>query len=182
MEIEAKVKVESLNAVKKKLIDMGAQFSEKKKQVDYIFKQKGKEYAEQGPGDYIWRIRKSARNTLTFKALTETAGVWVEHETEIGNIEEMKKILLKSGFSQVLTMTKERTPGELGDFELCLDDIKELGTHLEIALDSTDEKTAKKRIVELLNKLGYDENQIIHKGYVAILFERMGVRFSGGTG
>jgi predicted adenylyl cyclase CyaB len=182
MEIEAKVKVEDLEQVKQKLIQMGAQFSEKKKQIDHIFKPKGKEFAEQGPGDYIWRIRESARNKLTFKALTETAGVWVEHETEIKDPEEMKKILLKSGFSQVLIMTKERTPGELGDFELCLDDIKELGTHLEIALDSNDEKIAKKRIVELLGKLGYGESQIIHKGYVAILFERMGVKFRDGTG
>tara|TARA_Y100000310_G_scaffold240778_1_gene244682 strand:- start:1648 stop:2202 length:555 start_codon:yes stop_codon:yes gene_type:complete len=179
MEVEARVKVDSLEEVKEKLVGLGAEFYKEKNQVDSIFKKKGDELKPQGPGDFILRIRESDKNFLTFKALTETTGAWVEHETEVQNAEEMNEILVKSGFSKALTMTKKRLCGALDDFELCLDDIKELGTFIEIALDSDDEKKAKEEIVGLLNKLGFDESQIVHKGYVAILFERQGVKFNG---
>lgn len=179
MEVEAKVKVENLESVKKKLLSMGAEFHPEKRQADYFFKRKGHELDPQGPGDFLLRVRVSSKNFLTIKVLTDRAGVQIEHETEIGNPEAARKLLEAAGFSQFLTMTKTRIPGKLEDFELCLDDIKELGTHLEIALDSQDSHKAKERIVELLGKLGFHENDIIHKGYVTILQERMGVRFDG---
>ena len=103
----------------------------------------------------------------------------IEHETQIADPKAARSILKAAGFSLCLTMTKKRIPRKLGEFEMCLDDIKELGTHLEVALDSQDGALAKKKIVELLGKLGYKESDIIHKGYVVILFERMGVEFKG---
>jgi len=179
MEVEARVKVNNLEEIKEKLIGLGAEFYKEKTQTDSIFKKKGDELKPQGPGDFILRIRESDKTFLTFKALTETTGAWVEHETEIQNAEETKAILLKLGFAKALSMTKNRLSGKLDDFELCLDDVKELGTYMEIALDSSDEKKAREDILKLLNKLGFDENQIVHKGYVAMLFERLGVKFNG---
>jgi len=179
MEVEAKVKVQSLEAMRTKLESMGAEFHPEKRQHDSIFKRKGHELDPQKPGDFILRVRESSKNFLAIKVLTDRPGVWIEHETEVADSVAAKALLEAAGFVQVLTMTKTRIPGTLEDFELCLDDIKELGTHLEIALDSHDGHTAKKKIVELLGKLGYQEKDIIHKGYVAILFERMGVKFEG---
>jgi hypothetical protein len=45
-----------------------------------------------------------------------------------------------------------------------------------------DGSPAKGRIIEFLEGLGFQEKEIIHKGYVAILFERIGVRFEKGSG
>lgn len=179
MEVEVRVKVDNLEEIKNKLIALGAEFYKEKIQVDSFFKRKGEELAPAGPGNVLLRVRESDKNKLTFKALTEQTGVWIEHETEISNPEETKLMLEKIGFSKVTTMTKKRISGKLDEFELCLDDIKELGTYLEIALDSSDGEAAKKKLIELLNKLGFDESQIIHKGYGAMLFERLGVKFEG---
>lgn len=178
MEVEARVKVDNLEKLKQQLAGLGAEFLKEKTQVDSIFKKKGEEFKQQGSGDFILRIRESDKNIFTFKSLTDRAGVWVEHETEIGNPEDMKKILERTGFSKAITMTKKRLQGKLGDFEVCLDDIKELGTYMEIALDSLDGNTAKKRIVELLAQLGFPKDRIIHKGYVALIFESMGVIYN----
>jgi predicted adenylyl cyclase CyaB len=178
MEVETRVKVDDLQQLKSKLVKLGASFSSEKCQADTIYKRKGEEGKTQGPGDFILRIRESTKNLFTLKALTDKAGVWVEHETEISNPEEMKKILDTAGFAVSFTMTKKRIPGELQDFEICLDDIKEIGTYMEIALDSTDGASAKKRIVELLASLGFSEDKIIHKGYVAMIYETKGVRFN----
>ena len=132
------------------------------------------------PGNFILRIRKSTKNSLTFKALTDRAGVWIEHETEISDPEQLRSILEKIGFVERVSMHKTRLPGKLDDFELCLDDIEELGTYMEIALDSEDGNKAKDRIMGLLAKLGFSEKDIEHKGYVALLFEKLhGVRFKG---
>jgi predicted adenylyl cyclase CyaB len=179
MEVEARVKVDDMESLKKKLLSMGAEFYQEKRQHDSIFKRKGHELDTQRPGDFILRIRESSKNSLTVKVLTDRPGVWIEHETEIADPEAARRLLEAAGFAQVLTMTKTRIPGTLDGFELCLDDIKELGTHLEIALDSQDGHGSKKRIVELLGKLGYREKDIIHKGYVVMLFERLGVKFEG---
>jgi len=179
MEVEARVKVNNLEEIKKKLTDLGAEFFAEKTQIDSIFKPKGFELRPQGPGDIILRVRESDKNYLTFKAFTEQPGVWVEHETVIENPKEAKQILLKSGFVKALSMTKKRLPGKLNNFEICLDDIKELGTYIEISLDSYNGNTAKKEIMNLLDKLEFDESQIIHKGYVTILLERLGIKFKG---
>lgn len=58
--------------------------------------------------------------------MIENAGIWVEHETEISNTKETESILLKSGFSKTITMTKDRLSGKLKELELCLDTIKDL--------------------------------------------------------
>ena len=157
-------------------------FSVLNHQQDIIFKPKGKEYTPQGPGDFILRIRKSIKNFLTFKALTENAGVWVEHETEISNVDETEQMLLKTGFSKTITMTKDRISGKIDDLEICLDNIRELGTFIEIEAISDDELEAKNKIVGLLKKIGHSEKEIIHKGYVAILFEKKGAVFNGNSG
>ncbi len=67
-----------------------------------IFKPIGKELSPQGLGDFVLRVRKSSKDYLTYKALTENSGVWVEHETEITNPDETIHMILKSGFSKVI--------------------------------------------------------------------------------
>lgn len=179
MEIEIRAKVDNLQKMKKKLEDIGASFEEEKKQIDYIFKRKGEEKKDQGPGDFILRIRDSNKNILTFKALTDTAGVWEEHQTVIDDTKEMRIILERIGFVCCLTMIKKRIKGNLGDFEVCLDDVEGLGPHIEVELESDNKEKAKKMIMDLLGKLGIDEKNVEHKGYVALLFERQGVKYRG---
>ena len=64
MEIEAKVKLQSLESMRKKLLSMGAEFYPEKIQKDFIFKRKGHEMDSQGPGDFILRIRESSKKII----------------------------------------------------------------------------------------------------------------------
>lgn len=179
MEIEARVKVEDFESLEKKLKSIGAEFFEKKKQVDSIYKPKGTEFESQGPGSFLLRIRKSKKNSLTYKSLTKTTGAWIEYETEITNPEEMEKILLNSGFALVYTMTKERLPGKLDEFEICLDNIKELGKYIEVALESDNRKEARNKIEEFFLRIGFDKDQIIYQGYGEMMFKNLGVKYNG---
>jgi predicted adenylyl cyclase CyaB len=97
----------------------------------------------------------------------------------------MRNILEKSNFSHVFSIIKTRTIGKLGEFELCIDDVKELGKYLEIALHSEDLKNAegaKEKISNLIAELGFDESNVEHRGYAAIISQNMGVKFEGGAG
>jgi len=179
MEVEAKVELKDLEEIKKKLISLGAKFFKEKKQDDIFFYKKGAENKVQGPGDFVLRIRESDKNTFTFKALTDRTGFWVEHETEISSPREMKIILEKTGFVEMTAMHKKRIPGELGEFELCLDDVKELGKFLEVALESEEGEKSERKLVDFLKKLEFDEKEIIHKGYGAMMFAKLGIKFDG---
>lgn len=178
MEIEVKVKIEDIEEVKKKLMEMGVVFSEPKQQIDDYYKQKGKETETQRQGSYIIRIRsENGKFFLTMKILTGKQGVWEEFETKISDKEQMEKMLDKMGYVVVISKVKERTQGKFNDFEINLDKIEGLGNFVEFELITDDSKKAKERILSLIEKLGLPKENIIHKGYVRLLFEKMGVKY-----
>ena len=180
MEIEARVRVDSLDHIKLELVKLGAMFSHKETQDDVIYKRKEDLNAVQRAGSFILRIRKTDINSkLTFKALTETAGSWVEHETKVSNPKDMKAILGKIGFVNALEVQKKREHGKLGEINICLDSIEGLGDYLELEVVSDNVQDGKSKINILLQKLDFSEDQIIHDGYVAMLFKRQGVVFDG---
>ncbi len=178
MEIEVKVKVENLEEVKKKLESIGAKFGSPKKQVDNYYKQKGKEMELQKAGSFLLRIRsENEKSILTMKLLTGKQGVWEEYETEISNKKDMERILEKLGFVKVISKVKTREQGKLNEFEVNLDKIEGLGDFVEFELISDNSEEAKKRILRLIEKLKLPKENIIHKGYARLLFEKMGVEY-----
>jgi predicted adenylyl cyclase CyaB len=179
MEVESKVKVASLEKLKQQLIKMGAVFGEQKTQEDQYFYRDDVLDKVKGPGSSIVRIRKSSKCYLTSKTFTNQLGAWEEHEIVIENPEELRKLLIKVGFVPVLDIIKKRQTGRLNEYELCLDDIKDYGTYLEVSLDSDEKETARKKILELLNKLGFKESDIDHRSYAEVMLGNKGEKYQG---
>ncbi len=166
MEIEAKVRIKDIDAIKLELRKLGAIFSHLEIQEDMYFKKKGAEMKE---GSFPLRIRKTPTKTaLTFKALTDVDGAWREHETHVSNHGETRNILENVGYERGFEIHKEREHGVLGDINLCIDTIKNLGTFLELEVITGDVTLGKQKIVDLLTKLGFSEKDIIHKGYLTL--------------
>jgi predicted adenylyl cyclase CyaB len=132
-----------------------------------------------GPGSFVLRIRKANNCYLTYKAFTEQTGCWIEHEVIIDDPEAMKEILIKSDFVQIIKIAKSRIKGKLDEFELCLDNVEDFGTYMEIALEDIDKEIARKKLIELLNKLGFEEKDIIHQGYPELMLLKKGYSFHG---
>ena len=173
MEIEVRVKAPNLEEIKQKLEEQGFVFEAQKEQEDLIFKKKGHEKENVGPGSSIVRLRKSGGSAkLGYKELTDIDGVWVEHESNVEDYEEVKKIIEKLDLVKTIEMHKKRTEGKLDKISVCLDDIKELGKFIEVEIISEEPKAAKQELVDFIKKLGFKEQEIIHKGYVRILLER----------
>lgn len=151
MEIEVKARVKNLSDMAKRLEKLGARFEEEEHQDDYYFKEHGKEKEVQRAGSVLLRIRHSEHgNFFTLKGLTEKVGCWEEYETEVGDADETRKILERIGYSEVLQINKKRRKGGLGEFELCLDSVKQLGNYLEVALESHDH-AVKEKIIRFLH-------------------------------
>lgn len=179
MEIEVKAKVPNLTPIKKKFQKMGVRFGKSVKQIDHYFKLEGKEKESQGPGSALLRIRQQGgKIELTVKKLTNRKGVWEEYEVTVSN-KNIFVILAALGFVPVFTITKIRETGVYGHFNLCLDTIKELGNYIEVEKFGKNGEKIQNEIVTLLHSLGIKDSQIERRGYAQILFQKMGVRYSG---
>jgi adenylate cyclase class 2 len=180
LEVEVKARLKDLEAIKQKLVSLGAKFVAPVEQSDSYFKPKGFDKENQGPGDWIMRIRTSDKKSfLTLKTLTEALGAWHELETEISNPEQAKKILETMQLENVFTLNKQRTYGTIEDFELCLDNIKELGYYLEVALEASESKNSRQKIIDFLKEIGIKEKDIEKRGYGEIIGEKLGHKFKG---
>lgn len=180
MEVEIKAKVKNFTNIKSKLIKLGAKLEKSKKQLDVFYKPKKEVRSTLRPGSYILRIRESGNNKfLTFKALTPIKGVWEEHELRIDNTNEMKKILERLNLVRVFSINKIRITARLGDFELNLDRVKELGNYIEIGLIDKDGEKAQNKIREVYSKLGISEKQLERRGYGEIIVASMGIKSNG---
>ncbi len=180
MEVEVKARLKSLEEIKKKLESLGAKFLAPVEQRDAYFKPKGFDEKKQGPGDWVLRIRSSnGKSILTLKILTEILGAWHEYETGIEKEEQAKKILAAMGLVNVFTLNKTRAYGALEGFELCLDNVKELGYYLEVALESEEKEGSRNKIISFLKKIGIAEQDIEKRGYGEIIGEKLGHKFSG---
>ncbi len=147
---------------------------------DKLFKTPGWENRESGPGDFILRLREEGdRSILTWKSFTDVRGAWLEHETGILDPLAMERIILGSGFELALELHKERTKGQLGEFELCLDKVKELGDFLEVALESERKVEPRERIRTFMGNLGISPDIMESRGYPEMIFEDMGIKIVG---
>jgi len=181
MEVEVKAKVDNLDEIKERLESMGALFGKEIEQNDTFFKPADFNKKPQGPGDWILRIRKQGeKKFLTLKALTEVTGAWKEHETLIQNGEEAINITNAMGLVNVFNLSKKRIIGNVDGFELCIDNVKELGTFLEVAIETENEsdiESIREKIVDFIKRLGIDENNIERRGYGEIIGEKLGHKF-----
>ena len=131
-EIEVKVRVADLVTIASKLEASGCVLSDRVLQEDEIF-------ANFTPFDVfktgitILRIRKSSNKILFTVKKSQTSDLdCLEREVEIDNAEEMKEAILLMGYYQAVQVKKYRQKTRYMDYEICLDEVDELGLFVEI--------------------------------------------------
>jgi len=182
VEVESRVKLSS--AEQERLIgELAARQIELASPVlqrDVYFKERGFRDSVHGPGSAIIRIRyMPSAVTLNMKRLTTQDGVWEEFETKIqdGNVAE--RIMHAMGAELAVIVRKKRRSGRIGEIEVQIDEVEELGTYLELAMQVDQEfGRARNMIDQLLRELGIPADRVELRGYPVILLERQGVSFS----
>jgi len=180
--VESKVRLldGDLGQIEAQLLDQGVTLGSAIHQKDVYFKEQGFRDKVHGAGSYLVRVRYAAHGTtLNMKRLTETDGVWEEIETPVENGEIVEQILLTIGVEHAVTVDKKRRMAKLDDLEIIIDEVADLGTFLELAIEGGGSVTeARARINIFLGKLGISSDRVELRGYPSIILEDQGVRFS----
>lgn len=122
---------------------------------------------------YVLRIRKSERKcTLAYKSFVDDGNSWIEEETEISDLDSMKKILVYLGQEKYLDIKKHRVSFKYEQIEINLDKIDGLGNFIELEIIHDDIEYGKVKLKNfLIDDLKCITIEIIDKGYVQLMEE-----------
>ena len=184
IEVEIKVKVDSLDEIRKKVEKIG-KLVKAIRQVDEYYVPCQRDFFANKPHPIEWlRIRTNPDKSIfeydlsINKKENGEQDSCEEYETEVSSPDELRKILKFLDFKSVITVDKHREYWQCGDIEVALDHIEGLGDFIEAEAngDFSDVVEAKKVCIEFLENLGIKDvrEKKIHKGYPAMLLEKMG--------
>jgi len=170
IEIEVKVKAD-LKAVEKRLLQEGADFVNEERQIDSYYNAPDRNFAQT---DEALRLRSVGRkNMLTYKGpRLDTASKSRKEVTLSVSRKRTEELLSSLGFSKFGQVTKLRRNYELGDLLVSLDDVENLGTFMEseALAEEKDLEFHEKMVIELLEKLGVSEGDIIRDSYLELIY------------
>ncbi|HWZ66122.1 MAG TPA: class IV adenylate cyclase [Patescibacteria group bacterium] len=172
-EIEVKAQLKDKDGFLKAAKQLGIQFND-------IVIQEDKTYETKAPYDdpnwNIFRLRKQGNKiilTMKHKASTRSRDNY-EYETVIENEDETVKMLERLGYGFGIGVNKKRRKAKYNDLELCLDEIDQLGSFVEVeklAEDEADVDAIQSELWSLLESLGVDIKDRVHKGYDTLMHE-----------
>jgi len=162
-EIEVKVRVVDLEALRTRLPELGARLEKERHPEDNtLFDFPDRDLA--GRGEAL-RVRWIGRKAfLTFKGAPEKSRrfkIRLEHETEARNGKALVRILGALGLAPVFRYEKRRTVWRKGTLKICLD---ETAAGMFVEFEGEREK-----IVRMARALGFPQKDWIKSTYVELL-------------
>lgn len=176
IEVEIRAKINNKSEVQSKLKEIGAVLKKSVHLEDRIF---GHEmFLDENKmiieGGLSARIRQVDQNIwLEFKEISRNKGAGVEIKADLDNMEEGLRFFEKLGFKEAFSVNKQRNVYSLDGFEICLDDVEQLGSFIEIeksVLSQDETELAKKECWSLLEKIA-PESEITNKKYGDLMQE-----------
>lgn len=166
-EIEVKAKVKDLNTLIPKLKEIGCVLFPPIIQNDYIYNQKGVDLKDHSHNTPVLRIREQEGKTIfTMKKNRRDELDCIEKEVEVSDKNILKEIIELLGFEQTVEVHKKRQKGKYGDYEICLDEVQELGSFIEVEkISNEDGETVKNELLSFLEKLGINKKDRVLIGY-----------------
>ena len=166
-EIEAKIRVSSLEPIASKLKELSAESLRQIQQVDTYFMDTTEQLRK---NDCTLRIRRQTiddeQSTLiTFKGPRSDSKFKsrTEHETSVGNAETAEKIFESLGYNKAIVIEKKRRMWSLDGCEVCLDELPQLGCFVEV--EGPNEAT----IASVLEKLNLHNEPHITESYASMM-------------
>jgi adenylate cyclase, class 2 len=164
IEVEVKAHVTDFEDVKEKLTEIGAEKIGTEHQMDVYFNAPHRDFAQT---DEALRIREIPENggkriILTYKGakLDGVSKTRKEIEVDVSDSEKMASILGNIGFRAAANVEKDRVIYLFNDSLISLDQVKKVGSFVEIekeAKEDEDFKNAVDEIFETYKKLGIEE-------------------------
>ena len=176
-EVEVKAHLRDRAQVKKKLEELGANFSKELHQVDHIFIPDGISFPPP-IGTPVLRVREQGEKYFfTLKISQGNRTDSLEREMEIEDGGKMVEILKRIGYKETVLVDKKRIKAKLSDMEVVLDSVKDLGEFIEaekiVANENVEErKKIQEELFAFLETLGVSkEDHIVDGKYDIMLSE-----------
>lgn len=172
-EIEVKAKLKDKKSFLEAAKNLGIHFSDIIIQEDKTYET---ELPYSNPNWNIFRLRKQDDKvilTMKHKASSRSRDNY-EYETEVENEADTIKILERLGYTFGIGINKKRRTAKYNGFELCLDEIEQLGSFVEVEKltdDDVDVDEIQSELWSLLSKLGIEDKHQVHKGYDTLMHE-----------
>ena len=174
-EIEIKTRIKNKKRLLAKFALLGIRKKNKKHYVDIYFSpKKGKRFIF--PKNPKMRIRKDLTSGTASFEYHLPSGIYGGHEREIEISDgDMMDVILKHlDFVEEVRVDKIRSYYEYKNFNVYIDEVKGLGSFLEVEImNAPKRKAALKKIKQLLNDLGVKKD-IIHDWYWRMMLAKKG--------
>lgn len=172
-EIEVKAKLKNKEDFLQAAAAAGITFGEVVTQEDTTY-ETSLPYAD--PNWNIFRLRKQSGKvilTMKYKASDRSRDNY-EHETIVENEAEVIKMLERLGYVHGVIIQKQRRIATYQGLEFCMDEIKDLGSFVEVEKlvdGEVDIDAVQRELWTMLEKLGVNETDRTHKGYDTMMHE-----------
>jgi len=167
LEVEVKVRI-NIEKVKNKLSNLGVKFIRDQHQLDTYFSHPCRDFKK---SDEALRVRITANKYfLTYKGKKLDSQTKTRNEVEIEVNSKIFNLLKALGFSEIRKIEKQRSFYRWDNLGVYLDKVEGLGEFLEVEGDSWEDK---KKIFQLLEKLGIKKNRLIRKSYLELVGEEL---------
>ena len=165
MEVEIKAKIENKNEFEKKLKSMGAKFIREVVEEDEYFNHPCLDFAST---DEALRIRNDY--TLTYKGpkVDEDTKSREEINLKIDNLDKSRKLLISLGFKSVAKVVKKRRYYNIGNLNISVDNLPELGDFVEVECIG-EYKPCKEKVMQMAKELRLRD--FIRKSYLELVLE-----------
>lgn len=171
IEIEAKLKVESLVEIAMRVSGLGGEFQQKVLQKDCYFDDSAESLLSR---DRCLRIRRQStqgheKAFLTYKGPKEKTRLKKRREINVvvEDADSAEKLAEALGYKKALSFEKKREVWQLDNCQVCLDELPLLGSFVEI--EGPDEK----KITRLQEKLGLSDVPHIPRSYATLMREEL---------
>lgn len=181
-EIEVKARLDDVALILKAVAGQGGNVSEPVTQHDRVYGVPGTPGASENTDPWL-RIRGETKAGVTKHIFTLKKSVTnqmdsIEHETEVSNDAELKKIIEHLNFVPYSNLTKTRRKAMLGDIEVCIDHIDQLGDFIELEKltdEDVDYDAVIKELWGILESLGVSKSDEVTDGYDVLLNKHLGI-------
>lgn len=124
------------------------------------------------------RIQNDEKVIMTAKKSKALSGdaslVKREHEVVVDSVEEARGILDMLGLKEAVRAVKKRQTTEHAGYEICIDEVEDLGSFIELEKigEKEDAERIQKEMLEFLATLGVSAEDKVSKGYDILILEK----------
>ncbi len=177
-EIEIKARLKDKKKVEEKLKELGCVLSSSVKQIDTVYTRIIGTVEEYLTNDHFPRIRETNEGKFFFTVkadLTKHKSLSkIEHEIEIQDAKTLEQALFLMGYKIANKVIKNRRKGMVGEYEICLDEVEDLGSFIEVEKMADDNiEEVRKELLDFTLSLGVESEDEVRRGYDLLMLDKL---------